>query len=257
MRKNQCLLGDVGTLVRCASNRVLKKADLALLKVTGAPPFPIMKLSTAILHPNDYFYTLGYQLGALKASDRRVRIGYAGKTLKDLVSPAVAKEIADSGTPDPTIDIIYVDNLVHGLSGAPIFDASGKVVGIADGGLENGAAGIDWALPAKYLATLLTSPEDVRAGASMLGSAHQFSADIHAENGPVLQCGDFFFKQVRTISLADALHGTDDPVGLQQLIQGFQQEPASLTFSVYRHTEFGAILVFPTGSNLSHTSAPI
>lgn len=234
--------------------RIFKKADLALLAVTAAPPFPILKPSTTLLQVNENLYTLGYPLGALKASDKRLRMGYAGKTLKDLVSPDVAKEIERSGTPDPTIDIIYVDNLVHGLSGAPIFDASGKVVGVADGGLENGAAGIDWALPVKYLTTLLTSPEDVQAGANMLGNAHQFSADINAVNGPVLQCGDLTFKQVRNMSLTDALHGTDDPLGLQQLIQAFQQNPASLTFSVYRHAESGATLVFPAGSTPTHTA---
>jgi delta 1-pyrroline-5-carboxylate dehydrogenase len=61
------------------------------------------------------------------------------------------------------------------------------------------------------------------------------------------------FKQIRNISLTDAMHGTDDPVGLQQLIQAFQQDPTTMTFAVYQHAQSGATIVFPSDSNPTQT----
>lgn len=54
----------------------------------------------------------------------------------------------DRKSPDPTITVIDLNaQMVPGESGQPIVDADGRVRGIADGGIDRGAAGISWAIP--------------------------------------------------------------------------------------------------------------
>jgi hypothetical protein len=48
---------------------------------------------------------------------------------------------------------------LHGFSGAPIVDFSGKLIGVADGGLENGAADISWCIHSIHIPLLETSTE--------------------------------------------------------------------------------------------------
>jgi S1-C subfamily serine protease len=55
-------------------------------------------------------------------------------------------------------------HFLPGLSGAPIFDVSGKVVAIGSGGLKSGAASVSWAVPALHLEALLLSQERLGNG---------------------------------------------------------------------------------------------
>jgi S1-C subfamily serine protease len=121
-------------------SKVLPSADLALLSLTDAPSFPALQDSDETLHVGQELHTLGYQMGADSAGDRDIHLRFGGPKLRNLVdnNSEAFREIQQSGTPNLDIDILYIDSLVPGLSGAPIFDSSGNVVGVADGGLEGG-----------------------------------------------------------------------------------------------------------------------
>jgi hypothetical protein len=230
-------------------NRVLKKADLALLKITGAPALPAMEESNAQLQPDQDLWTWGFQLGAPTPSERRFLKLQGSKTLRDFVSQEVADDIKSSGMPDLDSEIVYIGGLVQGLSGAPIIDASGAVVGVGDGGLNGGSVGINWAIPQKYLSELLNSSDSTAVVGNM--NTHQFSFDrlplLGA--GTTVHCGGTIFTRLPDINLGDAVRGTrsDNMQGLTQLIDMYRLPPTE-SFAVYQNLESGATFVLPTNA---------
>jgi hypothetical protein len=174
-----------------------------------------------------------------------VRLRYGGRTLRDIVPQSVADELRNLGSPDPNIDITDIEgHLLPGHSGAPILNSSGQVVAIADGGLENGAVGVSWGIPAATLLLLANSRETLPGHASA-NSSHLFSAEITAQNGPDVNCGGGTFKKIRTLSFGDILHATDDPLGLQQMLAAAGPGAYSFRFDVYQQISNGATFVVP------------
>jgi hypothetical protein len=69
------------------------------------------------------------------------------------------------------------DLLRHGQSGAPIVDPSGRLIAIADGGLNGGFLGMNWAVVAdEYLDRLLKIKETPPRSMSTTAEAHLISA---------------------------------------------------------------------------------
>jgi S1-C subfamily serine protease len=229
--------------------KVYKEADLALLVLQGGGTLPTLSevAPTAVLQADQDLHVVGFPFGSVQATGWELHLGFGGQTLGSLVSPSVLGDLKKYGSPDPTMNVLLVDKLVPGLSGAPIMNDQGELVGIADGGLQGGAVGIDWALQHTYLTQLFSSNENPSAAASLLSDANHFSFDIDAIDGPDITCGDFVMKKIREVGLAEAMHGTDDPPGLQYLMTTLLgiNDPSSFSFSVYQNLNSGAILVLP------------
>jgi len=235
--------------------RVLIKADLALLSISGAPDLPTMSESGASLHNDQDLWTWGFQEGAPTPSERKMQKLEGGRQLKDYVSEAVANDIKASGMPDINIEVLYVNSLANGLSGAPILDVTGAVVGIGDGGLNGGSVGVNWALPQKYLNELLQSTDDKNKFGP--ANVHEFSYDqpSGATTATSVTCGGMIFRQVPSVTLQNAMHGTDDPLGLQQLMNSFPVgNPAFIVFSVFQDQVTGATFVLPPNATLNSSN---
>lgn len=232
--------------------RVLKKADLALLTVSGLAPLPALHESGATLADDQDLWAWGFQEGGPTPSERKFQKLTGARTLGEFVNTAVANDIKNSGMPDLGIEIIYVSGLVPGLSGAPILDASGAVVGIGEGGLNGGSVGINWATPQKYLHDLAQSTEDTASMTSR--DIHQFSFGRQLPSASqVFNCGGYSFTHMPSFMMGSALMGTDDPKGLQQLTNSFGVVglgPETI-FDAYQELASGATLVLPQGSILS------
>jgi trypsin-like peptidase len=68
--------------------------------------------------------------------------------LKDLLPPSPLSALMERRSPNHLINVLNLQgNLLPGHSGAPILDARGRVVAVANGGLKEGFAGISWAVP--------------------------------------------------------------------------------------------------------------
>ena len=116
---------------------------------------------------------LGFNQGALGLSTRELRKGYVKpELLQVLLPPDVLKKLSNSAVLDVKLPIYYLDgSLLPGYSGAPVVDAHGVLIGIGDGGLENGAASVSWVIPASNLALLEASTRSTLPASFSLSSA--------------------------------------------------------------------------------------
>ncbi len=242
---------SVGVKRRASILRVLKRADLALLQVENAPTLSALLPASVAPQVNDEVVALGYPLNIPSLNSTSLRLRYGGKRLKDIVPAKVADEIRRNGYPDVEAQIINLEgHLLPGLSGAPILDGAGRVVAIADGGLENGAVAISWGLPVSELQSLVTSTESLHSREGMI-VANLFAADLQLDLGETIRCGGAELRKVRTRNFLELAQSSDDPVRLFQLsaVLGFDQ--AAFEYDIYQHLESGATVVIPAGMDLT------
>jgi len=68
--------------------------------------------------------------------------------LRALLPPRLLAQLRRRNSPDPEIEVLSVrGRLQHGYSGAPILNVDGRVVAVGSGGLADGFADINWAIP--------------------------------------------------------------------------------------------------------------
>jgi hypothetical protein len=225
--------------------RVLTKSDLALLRITDAPAVPALTPTTQALQIHDQVVALGYPLATPTVGSATLRLRYGSSRLKDIVTPAIRTELREAGSPDLDLEIINLDgHLLPGLSGAPILDGQGRVVAIGDGGLENGAASISWAVPVSSLPLLGQSSD--KAPMTSRRASGLFAAGLQSSMGRRVNCSGVTLTHVRTRRFLDLAQSTDDPRGLLQLssVLGFDQ--AAFEYDIYQELESGATVVVPT-----------
>ncbi len=239
---------------KASVSRVLRKSDLALLQL-GAPIRGTALLHAASATPavTEDLEVLGYPLAIPKMDNTEVQLRFGGRLLRDIVPQAVTNELRTLGSPDPNIKITDIQgNLLPGHSGAPILDRGGRIVAIADGGLESGAVGVSWGLPVADLALLASSPDPI-TGPVPPSSVHLFAAETDAVNGPDVSCGGASFKRIRRLALVRILHATDDPVGLQQIITATGPIVSAFNYDVYQNPPTGATFVIPARERVAST----
>jgi hypothetical protein len=237
---------------RASVVRVYNKGDLALLQISDPPAAQAL---TADLKPpsfNDDLATIGYQLQIPSMSSTSLQLRVGGQTLKDIVPPSVAQEIRRAGSPSLDLEITNIEgHLVHGLSGAPVLNQRGNVVAIADGGLENGAVGISWAVPSKFLDSLANSPDGVTNVLSNAPGRSLFAVDMETTNLGQSTCGALPLTKLHTMPFSRIVQSVDDALGLQQLLTFFNVDPSGFSFDIYQHLPSGATVVLPAGARLT------
>ena len=136
--------------------RVHKDSDLVLLRLqtpANHPPLQISNTKPAVKQQLD---AVGFPLNISGYSNTQVAVRFGGNQLRSILPPKALASI--QSYPSKTVEILNLEgNLVPGLSGAPIVDDRGLVVGVVDGGLEDGAIGISWGIPASQLQKLAAS----------------------------------------------------------------------------------------------------
>lgn len=232
--------------------KVLRRADLVLLSIADAPDAPPLLEDSGDPAGGVQLETLGFQLQIPEMSSTHLSLRYGGKKLKDIVPSSVADTLKNIGSPDLDLEITNIEgHLVPGLSGAPIFNQKGKVVSIGDGGLENGAVGISWGIPAQLLHDLASSKEAVTSISNTLHNAPLFSAESQASSKGEVSCSGLPLIRLRTASFSQIAGSSDDVLGLSQLINYFNVNPASFSFDIYQHLASGATVVVPSGTTLT------
>jgi S1-C subfamily serine protease len=233
--------------------KISRRADLALLKIDNAPNTHIMSISSSPPSLTEDLSTLGYPLQLTHMESTSLRLRYGSSTLRNIVPQSVADHLS-GGSPSLDLDVDAIEgHLLPGHSGAPIFDQNQRVVAIADGGLENGAAAISWGIPVKYLSQLQSSNEPLTAPQSAQSAVpHElFAAESETKNLGQFTCSGLVLTKLRTAPYSQLIQSVDDPIGLSQLIQFFAVNPTGFQFDIYQHLPSGATFALPAGAAMS------
>jgi hypothetical protein len=252
--------------------RLVQRYDLALLEV--ATPVQVVPLTAATTNPppDEAMTAWGYPVLVRGLIDTRLRRRETEGRLSDLLNEQLRQEVSAAGMPDPSTEVLLLDggHLLPGHSGGALVDSSGRVVAIADGGLERGASEVNWAIPATRLQDLLASSEtsvtNPRAVATLYAAElvepeDTATFDMAAGKGPspapattrtAYECGVGTLVKTRNRSLRELARSSDDQLGLQQLLAastGFVRDTDR--FDVYQEIRTGATVVVPEGASLS------
>lgn len=241
-----------GALRAARIERTLAAADLAQLQVTEVPAAATVAiLAEAPAKPADELMALGFRLAAPKMASTKLSVPWGSTRLEDLLPDSVRQSLSIAGVPSLSLTVLPLDgHLLPGHSGAPIFNASGQVVAMGDGGLERGAASISWGVPAAQIRQLPGSGERLmQLGA---GSAVHFALDTPASSeDETLSCGQLQLTKARTRTFKDMVRTSDDPAGLQSFANLWGLAGLDLgdePFDVYRDLRSGATVVVPAGA---------
>jgi hypothetical protein len=229
--------------------------DLALLSLsqplTGASP-----VSSAEAPPQDSqaLLLIGYPDDSSGITGKEIHRQFGASTLDDLASSQAKVELQQSQSPSLDTAIVFLSAAMeHGHSGGPIFNQSGQVIAIADGGLEHGATEDSWGIPATDLATLEASTQPL-SDANVQNSSLLFASEKVSASGPLISCGGGNFEFLKSIGFGDIARTADDPSGLNFLVNSSGVDAHKFSFDVYQDSDLKATIVLPKGESLAGDS---
>lgn len=244
----------IGAWKKVQVKKSLKNSDLVLLQSSNYNSAKFIKYH----HPNNpnldtKVFAIGYNGGNPKYMDRDFTVGLleGNNQLKDLLTVSAKSEIQKLGFPALNTPIAYLKgHLLHGFSGSPVVDFEGKLVGIADGGLENGAAGISWCVSAHSLDRLVASNESFPhlnyADVNVLFSSEGYASD------EITDIGSYQFQKVKTRTFAQmdetGSYSTYPEMGLFQLLMAYELlsiDYKNFRYDIYLEQSTGATIVVP------------
>lgn len=274
-----------GSPTKASVSKVYKDADLVLLKpdvpIQGCKMFTdkLQNTDAASLKPppRTELFTFGWK-GAASASTSRYllkgEVGDGSETLAGLVDNKTTKDaLVTLQFPSLQLDMYFVQGpLGGGYSGGPVVDESGRLLGIVDGGLDQGASDYNWLIPASYLAKLETSGDSTIPVVDLkLLDAH-FSAGLVEPAGtqteiafaprPQIQNGSrYHFVKTKTRSLAELANTSNDPDGIRKLVRAWESVVGSdvehrLQFDIFEDMERSLIIAAPVGQVLADGPLP-
>lgn len=238
--------------------QVLPSADLVLLEVVQLPLpdwVPITSFEALAPKYRAEMSALGYNAGAPGSTTRQLKKGYGNpEILRTILPPKDRRELEAAQIPDISLPIYYLEgSLLPGFSGSPVVNERGKLVGIGNGGLENGASNVSWVIPAIYLDELTSSRMKSLPG--QIAKANQsFSADMESSDDyKEVRFNGYVFVKTKTRTFGELLESSDNPEGLLEIVTLFDEfvvDYASFKFDIYEDLTYGLIIALPSGVDL-------
>ena len=247
--------------VRAQLHRVLKRADLALLRLHKSVAEPL-EATTAAPVPNDLLEVIAFFLSAPSLDNKTLKVTHGSTRLRDMLPPQQKRDLDRNSTLNLDLSIVRLDgHLLPGASGAPLLDRQGQVAAVGNGGLSHGAASISWAVPARHLDELLESDERD----TPTGSSHNLFAVPAGEwSGSrqrmpsLVRCGGIEFVVTGLRGFEELRMGTDDPIGLSQLVAASALPPNTLQsfeYRIYTPLNDGAAIAVPAWMSVRNVGA--
>jgi S1-C subfamily serine protease len=258
---------------------VHQESDLALLKLkTNDLALVPLKISSAPPNSDDRHYIWGYPRDVNTMQGDGVYFSSSlnqQATMGSIFKSAAHFEsvVGKQGYPQYQAKILRVSDIIApGHSGAPIFNKSGTVVGVGDGGLHQGIARINWAIPAHVYIASLPASKDVKpteaSKQTNLYSAHveqpvevkSAPRKVKTKEGKVRTVKAQSLHLVWTASVAEALAlvSAEDLKALQKISAEVKQKNAGdlqkELLDVYEDYSIGATVAVPHGLKLSYSA---
>ncbi|PKP01739.1 MAG: hypothetical protein CVU14_04650 [Bacteroidetes bacterium HGW-Bacteroidetes-9] len=263
---------DNNSSTKASIERVLKEADLALLRLNSDIGLRPLNLQDADPNSGMEYYVWGFPQGVFSMQGDDIRFSRSleqSPTLNSILTGnSLKSELITQGYPLPVARIYRISSTIQpGHSGAPIMAKNGVVIGIADGGLRGGAARINWAMPAAYyVPRLISSNDQIPRSPSVQTSLYSSltTVDLDATEQEELEKvkseasenkvvnGTQSVSKTWTASYNDILE-TMDYEGqreLNELTALFNIDMSGKSFDIYEDFNTGATFAIPGGENL-------
>lgn len=261
-----------GKLSLAEIKRVSLEGDLAYLQLDKDIGLSPAQAVTETPNMRGDFITWGYPHGISISTDVQTDFAGGQKRGAEKLKMFRGVELLDGlfetqNYPQrDTLVFRVTSTLQPGQSGAPILNADGLVVAIADGGLLGGMSGINWSIPAHiYLKQLLNSqdqiPDERSAWAALMSKVKGAPSGMESEamaSDWTNPGSDEELRYVSTIPFgmfADYKASLDDNDPREDdIIQHHFDYPGAfdhLAFEVFEDTYTGATISIPTGADIN------
>jgi S1-C subfamily serine protease len=251
--------------------KVLKEADLALLRLSTGLELVPLQLQDADANSLSEYYVWGFPHAVFTMQGDDIRLSRSledSPTLGNILTGNKLKdELRTQGYPLPDARILRISSTIQpGHSGAPIMTKTGTVIGIADGGLRDGTARINWAMPANYyLPRLATSkdliPKEPSLQVSLYSSRTVVEEDASEEEEireiekeaeeNTLVNGTRSISKTWTASLDDILEtlSVEEQQSMMEVFNTYEIDMSDKMYDIYEDFETGATITVPYGEN--------
>lgn len=256
-----CFGGGVQQIAAATVTRVYAAADLVLLtterELTGCAAFVPADAYVAKPAFDATLYTWGFHAGATGGTSRKMTKAAANpEVLNSILHEPVKTEMRSFNIPDVTLPIYYVQGgLLPGYSGAPVVDGSNRLVGIVDGGLDNGASDYNWVIPVENVGRLMASQEGLPRK-SLPNNLLYSSGLVEAAGSTIPRFGtagqEYQFVKTKTRSLGQLASTSSTPFLTQFLNWGTTRGVSrtiseNTLFDLYEDPRRNLIIAIPSG----------
>lgn len=239
--------------------RVYASGDLAMLQAANPPATRSLKMAPPPPDKTVAYVGLGFQNAELSADGIEVTFSPSPETrLRGFLPSEAQQELSRSGSRiDTNREVLrFNKQLEPGMSGGPIINQAGDVVGVVAGGLKAGTVPASWGWPAEWVANLLASQEPSNTPVSIAGTfytLHELAeVSTATRTGRTITCGGLTFSYRGRRSYQDVSRGNDDPQRLAIITQFSRRDDLDqLRFDVWVHEASGATALMPAGYAIS------
>ena len=198
--------------------------DVAVISSPALGQAARASLKASDRYAPDDLQVIGYPYGRTQQIATQDIINVAKEPLNHMINgPYRTRAFLERASPDVEIKVLNLQaNVLPGHSGAPLLTADRQVVGIVDGGLEEGAVGIAWAIPwedIEWMASEEVEQEIDRLAQMDPGLALGFSLTVYTEDDvkeipvPQLVSDPFNAYRFRMQASVDSLMGMQNLSG--------------------------------------------